>query len=125
MIMKLKVGAEKSGISGKTFAGVTLAFGALLGAVLTGIQGRSSRSVASVPAPGRNVDGSMLAQPVQPVSEIRAQKEPAPNFDKDIARLAEQEGRYRENLPVLTKSSRIMNPVSRIAARKYRYSGRR
>jgi hypothetical protein len=115
----------KKGLKVKSVAGGTLVFGALLGAaVLGGSQGRSGRSVASVPTGDRNVDGVALSQPVQPVSEIRANKAPAPDFDKDIARLAEMEGRYRENLPVLSRGSRVMNPVSRIAARKYRYSGR-
>lgn len=54
-------------------------------------------SFASLPRSG-NTTGSMATH--SDVSEIRAKRHSDLSFDSDLKRLADLQGRYRENLPV-------------------------
>lgn len=77
----------------------------------------SSRCIASIKRVERRT-----ALP-SALSEIQVAKEASLNFDSDVARLAELEGRYRENLPLLSSKSRVNGPMKRISGQKYRASG--
>jgi hypothetical protein len=70
--------------------------------------------------PSRVTDDTAL---YQRISEIQVGHEGIPNFDKDIERLSQSEGRYRERLPSLAANPRLKGPIARISAAKYRYAG--
>ena len=63
--------------------------GALCGLAMLSI------SKASI-APNQVTDDTAI---YQNLSEIKVTKERAPNFDSDISRLSQMEGRYQEKLP--------------------------
>lgn len=58
----------------------------------------------------------------QRLSEIRVRKEAKIDFDADINRLAQLEGRYQEKLPSLSQHPRLKAPLKRVANEKYRPS---
>lgn len=80
-----------------------------------------SIALGSIPN-GRITDDTVI---YQNLSEIRVAKEAAPDFDSDVARLSNLEGRYREQLPSLANNPRLVGPMKRISTQKYRYGGSR
>jgi hypothetical protein len=87
------------------------------------IFGLTTLSVAfgAVPAKSHLTDDTAI---YQKVSEIKVPKASAPDFDADIDRLSAIEGQYKENLPKIEAHYRLVRPMQRVAAQKYRYSGR-
>lgn len=88
--------------------------------VMTGL---ASLSVALGAVPTRRsviTDDTAL---YQKLSEIRAARQAKPDFDADIAHLANLESRYREKLPKLARDPRVAGPMKRISQQRYRYSG--
>lgn len=81
-----------------------------------------SIALASVPRAGRVTDDTAI---YQKLSEIRVAKEADLNFDGDLARLRQLEGRYDEKLPRLASDPRLAGPMNRIAQQKYKYAGSR
>lgn len=63
----------------------------------------SFASFANLPKSG-HTGGSMATQ--SDVSEIRAKRHADLSFDSDLKRLADLQGRYRENIQVRAKSGR-------------------
>jgi hypothetical protein len=80
-----------------------------------------SLGIASVPKHGRVTDDTAL---YQRLSEIRVSREIEQNFDSDVSRLSKLESRYSEKLPALARNPRVAAPMKRIAAQKYRFSGK-
>jgi hypothetical protein len=95
-----------------------LSLGITAGALL--ISGAISASFASVPPAGRSTDGTALEQSL---SEIRTPRQGKISFDADIQRLNQMEHRYRERPMKLASRPAISNPIRRISAKKYKYSG--
>jgi len=85
------------------------------------LMGATTLSIAmgAVPGKGRVTDDTVI---YQNLSEIRVKREGHISFDKDIARLASLESKYRENLPA-ARDARIASPMKRISKQQYRFSG--
>jgi hypothetical protein len=74
-------------------------------------------SKASVPTRDRITDDTAI---YQNLSEIRVKKEAKIDFDSQISRLSQLEGRYQEKLPSLSQHPRLKGPVQRVSQQKYR-----
>lgn len=89
-----------------------------------------SRSDASVAPPekvNRNSVNSGQTAIQQGLSEMAVAKERDPNFDSDLERLRQLEGRYQEPLPELSRfrgRSRVTSPIQRILKQSYRNSAK-
>ena len=80
-----------------------------------------SLSFASVPKTGVMTDNTAI---YQAPTEITVPKQQKLDFDNDIGRLSEMEGRYQEkNLSPLARNPRIAAPMKRVSQQKYVYSG--
>lgn len=71
-------------------------------------------SIASVPRARHT--GSMVQQ--QDVSEIRAKRHQELTFDQDVKRLSAIQGRYKENLPLMKRTTKgpkktVIQPISK------------
>lgn len=73
----------------------------------------------SVPLTGQVKDDSAIYQNLSEISVPRQQK---PDFDNDISRLSQMEGRYQEKN--LARHPRLSAPIQRVSHQKYRYSGK-
>lgn len=89
--------------------------GSCVGALLATL----SIALGSVPKSEQVTNDTAL---YQELSELRVRKEPAPNFDSEIARLSALEGRYQERLPDLASHPRLAGPMKRLSGRKYQPS---
>jgi hypothetical protein len=79
--------------------------------VVAGLTGLSL-ALASVPHnANQSISGVGDTAITQELSEIRVQKEAAPNFDSDIQRLSQLETRYHETLP---------KPIKHVSKRNYK-----
>lgn len=135
MINKRNVGRHQNQSNNKAERARWFAGGLVFGLTMLSI------AMGSVPSKDRVTDDTAL---YQSLSEIQVAKQEDLNFDGDIARLSALEDRYREErLPRLSDvrrrqelqrkqqaasrraiPSRVKSPMQRIAAQKYRYSGR-
>ena len=82
--------------------------------------GLTTLSISLASVPKRVTDDTAI---YQNLSEIRVPKGTRPNFDAEIARLSNLEGRYREKLPALSRRAQLKGPMQRIAQQKYQFSG--
>ncbi len=84
--------------------------GALIGLTTLSI------ALGSVPKKSQVTDDTAL---YQSLSEIQVPKAKDYNPETDISSLSQMEGKYRENLPALSKDPRLAGPMQRISQQKY------
>ena len=95
-----------------------------LGGLLLGLTALSITK-ASIPKNNQLTDDTAL---YQNLSELSVKKEAkidlAREDERNLGRLSQVEGQYRENLPLNGSHSRLKGALKRVSQEKYHYSGR-
>jgi hypothetical protein len=96
----------------------------LMWIVCGSVIGLTTLSIAMGAVPSNRMHVTDDTAIYQHLSEINAPKDSRPNFDGDLAALANLQRKpvYREKLKTIAQDPRLAGPMKRIASQQYRYT---